>query len=96
HLPQLGDDILRLVPLRSHLSVLILARKPYLRADHFIGGRSVTADAEVTALLRRLRVLHQKGQDKSQTAGLLVTKLKRLFRLRDQRDCNIQRVGERD
>ncbi|KZC00901.1 hypothetical protein AU375_03062 [Methylobacterium radiotolerans] len=56
----------------------------------------VTADAEVTALLRRLRVLHQEGQDKSQTAGLLVTKLKRLFRPRDQRDCNIQRVGERD
>ncbi|WP_182180818.1 DUF4113 domain-containing protein, partial [Methylobacterium radiotolerans] len=45
HLPQLGDDILRLVPLRSHLSVLILARKPYLRADHFIGGRSVPARA---------------------------------------------------
>lgn len=56
----------------------------------------VTADAEVTALLRRLRVLHQEGQDESQTAGLLVTKLKRLFRLRDQRDCNLQRVGERD
>jgi len=37
-LPQLGDHILRLVPLRSHLSVLVLARKPYLRADHFSGS----------------------------------------------------------
>ena len=29
-----------LVPLRSHLSVLVLARRPYLRADHFDGGGS--------------------------------------------------------
>jgi hypothetical protein len=45
-LPQLGDHILRLVPLRAHLSVLVLARRPYLRADHFSGGGSIQNDAQ--------------------------------------------------
>ncbi|MET3414947.1 hypothetical protein [Methylobacterium sp. 1030] len=56
----------------------------------------VAADADVTGLLHRLRVLHQEGQDKAQTAGLLVTKLKRLLRLRNQRNRNLQRAGETD
>jgi hypothetical protein len=51
----------------------------------------VAADDEVTALLLRLRELHRAGQDKSEAAGLLVTKLKRLLRLRDQRDRDLQR-----
>jgi hypothetical protein len=51
----------------------------------------VEADQEVTVLLHRLRVLHQAAQDKSEAAGLLVTKLKRLLRLRDQRDRDLQR-----
>lgn len=46
----------------------------------------VAADEEVTALLQRLRQLHREGRDRSEAAGLLVTKLKRLLRLRDQRD----------
>lgn len=29
------------MPLRSYLSVLVLARKPYLRADHFAEGGSI-------------------------------------------------------
>jgi hypothetical protein len=40
HLPQFGDHILRLVPLRSHPSVLGLPKRPYLRADHSQGGGS--------------------------------------------------------
>lgn len=51
----------------------------------------VSADEEVTALLRRLRELHKEGRDKSAAAGLLVTKLRRLLRLRDQRDRDLQR-----
>jgi hypothetical protein len=51
----------------------------------------VAADEEVTALLHRLRELHREGQDKSEAAGLLVTRLKRLLRLRDQRDRDLQR-----
>ena len=51
----------------------------------------VAADEEVRVLLHRLRLLHQKGQDKSEAAGLLVTKLKRLLRLRDQRDRDLRK-----
>lgn len=51
----------------------------------------VAADEEVTALLHRLRQLHCEGRDKSEAAGLLVTKLKRLLRLRDQRDRDLRR-----
>lgn len=46
----------------------------------------VAADDEVTALLHRLRELHREVQDKSEAAGLLVTKLKRLLRPHDQRE----------
>ena len=51
----------------------------------------VAADEEITALLQRLRELHREGRDKAETAGLLVTKLKRLMQLRDQRDRDFQR-----
>ena len=54
----------------------------------------IAADQEVAALLHRLRVLHREGRDKSEAAGLLVTKLKRLFRLRDQRDRDLQRAAD--
>jgi hypothetical protein len=54
----------------------------------------VAADAEVTALLKRMRELHQEGRDKSEAAGLLVAKLKRLLRLRDQRDRNLQKGAD--
>jgi hypothetical protein len=54
----------------------------------------VAADEEVTALLQRLRELHQEGRDKSEAAGLLVSKLKRLLRLRDQRDRDLQRGSD--
>lgn len=54
----------------------------------------VAADEEVTALLRRLRELHRDGRDKSETAGLLVTELKRLLLLRDQRDRDLQRGAD--
>ncbi|KZC00497.1 hypothetical protein AU375_03342 [Methylobacterium radiotolerans] len=40
HLPQLGNNILRLVTLLSYLYVLVLARKPYLRANFFIQAGS--------------------------------------------------------
>jgi len=55
----------------------------------------VAAEEEVTALLHRLRELHREGLDKSEAAGLLVTKLKRLLQLRDQRDCDLQRGTDR-
>jgi len=51
----------------------------------------VATDQEVTALLRRVRELHREGRDKSKAEGLLVTKLKRLLRLRDQRDRDFRR-----
>ncbi len=54
----------------------------------------VAADEEVTALLHRLRELHRAGQDKSAAAGLLVTKIKRLLRLRDQRDRDLQKGAD--
>jgi hypothetical protein len=54
----------------------------------------VAADEEVTALLHRLRTLHREGRDKSEAAGLLVTKIKRLLRLRDQRDRDLQRGAD--
>jgi hypothetical protein len=54
----------------------------------------VAADEEVTALLHHLRVLRREGQDISEAAGLLVTKLKRLLRLRDQRDRDLQRCSD--
>ena len=39
HLPQLRDDLLGLVPPPGHSFVLHPARKPYIREDHFSGGR---------------------------------------------------------
>jgi hypothetical protein len=48
----------------------------------------VAVDDEVTALLHRLRELRREERDISEAAGLLVTKLKWLLRLRDQRDLS--------
>ena len=38
-LPELGDDLLRLVLFLGHSCILQMAQKPYLREDHFSGGR---------------------------------------------------------
>ena len=42
-LPELGDDLLRLVLLLGHSLILQMVRKPDLGEDHFSGGRPFIA-----------------------------------------------------
>lgn len=64
---------------------------PWIEGILHRNAEIVAADEEVTALLQRLCELHREGRDKAKTAGLLVTKLKRLMRLRDQRDRDLRK-----
>src|ERR671916_2423409 len=62
HLAQLGDDLLRLVPLAGHRGPPSCP-KTYLRMDHFSGGGSISrlSAEQLRALLELSHILRTGG-----------------------------------